>query len=89
MSLSKSGPFSKEEEIFIIKEFCKKPGEKKSPILVKRAFQKKFNETRSARALFGITRMAFLRVYEMVLQNHRILVILFEVATEQILKKLY
>lgn len=62
MSLSKSGPFSKEEEIF--KEFCKQPGEKKSPILVKRAFQKKFNETRSARALFGITRMAFLRVYE-------------------------
>ena len=69
MSLSKSGPFSKEEEIFIIEEFIKQPREKKSPILVKRNFNKKFKQSRSKKALFGIDLKAFSRVYEKFKKN--------------------
>ena len=62
MSLSKSGPFSKEEEVFIVEQFIHSPT--KSPIQVKRAFQLKFKGSRSVRAFQRINHNAFTRVYE-------------------------
>ena len=57
---SKDGPFSKDEETFIVKQFVLK----KSPIAVKRAFRVKFKLTRTTRALTSIPAHHFSRVYE-------------------------
>ena len=62
MSFSKSGPFSKEEQVFIVEEFIRSPT--KSPIQVKRAFQLKFKDSRTVRAFQRINHTAFTRVYE-------------------------
>ena len=67
MSHSKPGPFSKEEEFFIVEEFIKL--ENKSPTLVKRKFCSKFRQSRSARALQSIHLSSFKSVYEKFKKN--------------------
>ena len=57
---SKDGPFSKDEETFVVKQFILS----KSPIAVKRAFRVKFKSTRTTRALTSIPAHHFSRVYE-------------------------
>ena len=65
MSASKCGPFNKEEQVFIVKQFVLT----KSPIFVKRAFRVMFKDSRTAVEVSRISLSAFSRVYEKFQKN--------------------
>ena len=65
MNRSKSSPFSKAEEIFIVEQFAIL----ESPIKVKRAFRLKFKNTRSTREITGIHLYSFTRIRDLFMKN--------------------